>query len=69
MPRNWLHHIIPKYLAGFATPDVAKLPAAYHQLITNAFREAWPYGAGQPNPQTLINIVRKVYSSYPLPPR
>lgn len=61
------HHIIPKYLGGPANGATVPLDAAYHQLITNAFRNEWPYGASRiPSPQELAGIMRRVYSMFPL---
>src|SRR5262249_55036468 len=42
------HHVVPKYLGGDADGVVVQLNAAYHQLITNAFRELAPYGQAAP---------------------
>ena len=38
------HHFWPRYLGGPANGKSFRLPASYHQLITNAFREQHPYG-------------------------
>jgi hypothetical protein len=63
-----LHHITPKYLGGAADGPLAKIPAAYHQLITNAFRTLAPYGqAISRTTEEVTNIVKQVYSMYPLP--
>lgn len=63
-----LHHVIPKYLGGAADGEVAKIPAAYHQLITNAFRTLAPYGEKiERSAQELGTILKDVYSRYPLP--
>jgi hypothetical protein len=62
-----LHHIIPKYLGGAADGAVKRIPRAYHQLITNEFRRLWGYGQGKPTAEKLAEIVRAVYSKYPLP--
>src|SRR5690606_26361734 len=35
------HHITPKYLGGDPKGPTVPLDAAYHQQITNAFRDAW----------------------------
>jgi YD repeat-containing protein len=40
--------------------------AAYHRVITEAFREAWPYGGIPPSSQTAQKIMLKIYSQYPL---
>lgn len=63
-----LHHIIPKYLGGAKDGEVAKLPAAYHQLITNEFRRLAPYGQKiERTAEEVGRIVQQVYSKYPLP--
>ena len=47
----------------------APLDAAYHQQITNAFRDEFPYGTGTiPSPDRLQEGMDKVYSQFPLPP-
>lgn len=61
-----LHHIIPKYLGGATNGEVVNIPAAYHQLITNLFRQLWPYGGAQPSPQQLEEILNEVYSQLPI---
>jgi RHS repeat-associated protein len=62
-----LHHIIPKYLGGAVNGLKARIPAAYHQLITNEFRHLWPYGSGVPSAEKLGQILKAVYSKLPLP--
>jgi hypothetical protein len=63
-----LHHVIPKYLGGAQDGALAKIPAAYHQLITNAFRTLAPYGqAISRTSEEVTNIVKQVYSKFPLP--
>ena len=63
-----LHHVIPKYLGGAKDGALVKIPAAYHQLITNAFRTLAPYGKGiSRTAEEVTNIVKQVYSKYPLP--
>jgi RHS repeat-associated protein len=62
------HHIVPKYLGGGPTGPSVRIDAAYHQMITNAFRKLWPYGTGElPSAQRLLQILRDVYSRFPLP--
>jgi RHS repeat-associated protein len=63
-----LHHITPKYLGGAVDGPVVPLNGAYHQQITNAFRQAWPYGQAKPTAAQLQKIMDDVYSQYPLPP-
>jgi len=61
------HHVVPKYLGGDPNGRTVPLDAAYHQVITNAFRDAWKYGQGVPSSEELADILAKVYSQYPLP--
>jgi hypothetical protein len=61
------HHVHPIYLGGPKDGPTVRLDSAYHQLVTNAFREAHAYGQGLPNPRDLERIMRTVYSRYPLP--
>ena len=63
-----LHHITPKYLGGAKNGPLVPLDGAYHQVITNEFRALWPYGKGVPSATELQNIMKQVYSKYPLPP-
>ena len=66
--KTQLHHISPKYLGGPANGPLIKLDAAYHQQITNAFRQAWPYGNGViKDPVLRQQILDRVYSQFPLP--
>jgi len=44
---------------------VTNLNAAYHQLITNAFREIAPYGKKFEG--SLQKVLEHVYSRFPLP--
>lgn len=62
-----LHHITPKYLGGAKNGPLVPLDASYHQVITNEFRALWPYGNGVPSASELQNIMKQVYSKYPLP--
>ena len=63
-----LHHVIPRYLGGAKDGALAKIPAAYHQVITNAFRELAPYGERiERTAEQVQQIVRDVYSRFPLP--
>jgi hypothetical protein len=61
------HHVTPKYLGGDPKGPTVPIDAAYHQEITNAFREAWPYGQGALSPADLQRIMNDVYSRFPLP--
>lgn len=38
------HHFSPKYLGGDLDGPTVSLPALYHRLITNVFRDEWGYG-------------------------
>ena len=68
-----LHHLIPKYLARSAKmeeegEELAKIPAAYHQLITNEFRRLAPYGQSLTRTvEQVMDIAKQVYSKFPLP--
>lgn len=61
------HHITPKYLGGDKNGPLVPLDGAYHQEITNTFRNVWPYGQPQPNALQLRQILEQVYTKYPLP--
>jgi hypothetical protein len=61
------HHAHPKYLGGPEDGPTVDVDPAYHQLITNAFRREHPYGQEVPSPAQQQEIMRKVYSKYPLP--
>lgn len=61
------HHVDPKYLGGDPRGPRVPLDAAYHQEITNAFRDLWPYGGRKPTPAELEQIKRQVYDRFPLP--
>ena len=67
--KDQLHHICPKFLGGDPNGPLSKIPAAYHQLITNLFRALAPYGGPTPSPQQTQEIMQKVYTTYPLPPQ
>ncbi|HZH78795.1 MAG TPA: hypothetical protein VEY88_22390 [Archangium sp.] len=61
------HHLHPKYLGGHENGPTVDVDPAYHQLITNAFRREHPYGQEIPSPAQQQELMRKVYSKYPLP--
>jgi hypothetical protein len=63
------HHFFPVYLGGKENGPTYRLPAAYHQFLTNAFRQRWPYGGGRrkPEPEEAQRIMLKVYSELPIP--
>jgi len=61
------HHGTPKYLGGDPKGPTVPIDGAYHQEITNAFRELHPYGSPKPSPERLQEIMRQVYERFPLP--
>ncbi len=61
------HHFWPLYLGGPKDGQTYRLPADYHQLVTNAFRGRHPYGQPAPSPERARDIMMKVYSEYPIP--
>jgi RHS repeat-associated protein len=61
-----LHHIDPKYLGGNPLGPLAPLDGAYHQLITNEFRNLVPYGSGTLSSARRAEVMKEVYSTYPL---
>jgi len=61
------HHFWPQYLGGPPNGKTFRVPAPYHQLITNAFREQHPYGRPTPSVEEAQGIMLKVYSKYPIP--
>ena len=62
-----LHHIAPKYLGGAKDGPLIPLNPAYHQVITNEFRNIYPYGLPVPGEARMLEIMKQVYSKYPLP--
>jgi hypothetical protein len=62
-----LHHIAPKYLGGATNGALVPLDGAYHQVITNEFRSIYPYGLPTPGEARMLEIMKQVYSKYPLP--
>lgn len=61
------HHFWPRYLGGPANGKTFRVPAPYHQLITNAFREKHPYGQPRPSEARVKQIMLEVYLEYPIP--
>ena len=61
------HHVVPKYLGGDPDGELIPLDGSYHQEITNAFRQEYPYGQPPPSPEDLQGIMKRVYGKYPLP--
>lgn len=52
------HHISPQYLGGPKNGPKVPLDGAYHQQITNEFRNQWRYGNPKPNSQELQKIMQ-----------
>lgn len=45
-----------------------RIPAPYHQGITNEWRNEWEYGQGvKPTPEQYEGMKKRVYEKYPLP--
>ncbi len=66
--KTQLHHLIPKYLGGALDGATKELPAAYHQLITNATRKLAPYGKKVAvGVKGVKEILKEVYKKLPLP--
>ncbi len=61
------HHVTPVYLGGSKAGQTVVLDPAYHQLVTNAFRQRYGYGQKIPDAADLQDILRHVYKQYPLP--
>jgi hypothetical protein len=61
------HHFFPVYLGGQENGPTYRLPAAYHQLVTNAFRRLHPYGRPKPQAWEVQSFMLQVYSEYPIP--
>ncbi|HYO51319.1 MAG TPA: hypothetical protein VEU50_00825, partial [Archangium sp.] len=61
------HHVHPRYLGGPENGPTVDLDPAYHQLITNEFRRMAAYGSERPSLTAALEIMKKVYSKYPLP--
>ncbi len=65
--RHEEHHFWPLYLGGPKNGTTFRIPATYHQLLTNAFRALHPYGSPRPSEQRAQEIMLKVYSQFPIP--
>lgn len=61
-----MHHVHPKYIGGDPYGEIVPLDAAYHQMITNEFRNNWGYGQGVPPYRKQMEIMKEVYKKYPL---
>jgi RHS repeat-associated protein len=66
--RTQNHHIYPQYLGGPKGGASVNLDAAYHQQITNAFRDLYGYGQRLPTAAEVQEMMDVVYGQYPLPP-
>ncbi len=64
-PDEW-HHVQPKYLGGRVNGPQVKIPAAYHQRITNLFREKAPYGRPPLRASEVQRVMKEVYRQYPI---
>lgn len=60
------HHPLPKYMGGDPNQKLIPLDAAYHQMITNEFRNKWSYGQQYPTYEKALEYARQIYSKYPL---
>ncbi len=62
-----MHHIFPKFLGGPENGELSRIPAAYHQLITNEFRTLTKnYNDFS---RSADDLMQEVYSKFPLPGR
>ena len=62
------HHINPQYIGGAKNGEKITLDAAYHQEITNTFRDLYPYRQGPiDNLATQRKLMIEVYTRFPLP--
>jgi hypothetical protein len=60
------HHIISRYIGGAKNGLKVKLPAEYHQLITNAIRQQIPFKSGPQSAEKILNTIKIVYGKYPI---
>jgi hypothetical protein len=66
------HHRIPQFLGGTDDPsNLFPLPATYHQLITNAWRDQFgqrgdPWYNRPDDPQELEDFAKQLEEKYPL---
>ncbi|HEY4197707.1 MAG TPA: RHS repeat-associated core domain-containing protein [Mucilaginibacter sp.] len=63
------HHIDPQYLGYPKSGQTVKLPAPYHQGITNEWREETGYGKNKkiPTGEDYEKLKEKIYNKFPLP--
>ena len=67
---DWSRHsyMTPRYLGGAKDGVQRQIDAAYHQLITNAWRRRFPYGRPKPSMRDVEGFADEVYRQYPIPP-
>ena len=62
------HHIDPQYLGFPKTGPTVRIPAPYHQGITNEWRLEWEYGQKEkPTAEQYDEMKKRVYDKFPLP--
>jgi hypothetical protein len=61
------HHVHSIYLGGDKNGPTVSLDPAYHRLITTEFQQKHSYNQPPPSPERQIEIMKEVYSKYPLP--
>jgi RHS repeat-associated protein len=68
--KNEDHHIDPQYLGYPKTGQTIRIPAPYHQGITNEWRKETGYGANKriPTGEEYEKLKEKIYNEFPLPP-
>ncbi|MFD2288251.1 DUF4280 domain-containing protein [Pedobacter petrophilus] len=67
-----VHHLIEKRFANiFKPPKIQKdmlsvvLTKEEHQIFTNAWRKAFPYGKPKPTPRQVEDAAKEIYKDYP----
>jgi RHS repeat-associated protein len=61
------HHVKPIYLGGDRKGPTVPLDGSYHQEITNAIRDAFPYGKGPYPDKEVDEFLKKLYKElFPL---
>jgi hypothetical protein len=58
---------MPKFAGGPANGTQYEINAAYHQVITNEFRQQLGYGKGPYDPVKVYEVMLQVYENYPIP--
>lgn len=61
------HHVHSIYIGGDKTGPTVSLDPAYHRLITTEFQQKHAYNQPPPSPERQLEIMKEVYSKYPLP--